>query len=337
MVRRMKRELPPRWDGTPRFPESVIVEPLEVDYTGRRAARPPRAAPSTPSCAPKARATTRERYATEFVLKLLKKRLVLLAAGLRRTLEKHRESLRKARRARLPRSRQHPGLLRRQVEGIDDEERRRRGTGGRQRLRPSNRPRRCSVRLRRRKSACSTSLRHVGRTAAGRAGLQGAGAHRLAAGRRSSRAGSGPTSASSSSPSTAPRRSGCTDLLARRGARRHGAACRSCTAAWQADERERVKAAFQADPADLAGAHPARDRRGLRGHRPAEPLLAARSLRDSVEPEPDGAAQRPHRPPRPESAPRSTSITSSARAIARTRAGAVERDRRAISKAISSS
>ena len=65
------------------------------------------------------------------------------------------------------------------------------------------------------------------------------------------------------------------------------------------EERERIKAAFQADPARLAGAHPAGDRRRLRRHRSAEPLLAADPLRDPVEPEPHGAAQRPHRSPRP--------------------------------------
>ena len=45
--------------------------------------------------------------------------------------------------------------------------------------------------------------------------------------------------------------------------------------------------------------HPARDRRGVRGHRPPEPLLEADPLRDPLEPEPARAAQRPHRPPRP--------------------------------------
>jgi hypothetical protein len=32
MVRRMKRDLPPRFDGTPRFPERVL-EPITVTYT----------------------------------------------------------------------------------------------------------------------------------------------------------------------------------------------------------------------------------------------------------------------------------------------------------------
>ena len=32
MVRRMKRELPPRFDGTPRFPERKL-DPITVHYT----------------------------------------------------------------------------------------------------------------------------------------------------------------------------------------------------------------------------------------------------------------------------------------------------------------
>ena len=65
-------------------------------------------------------------------------------------------------------------------------------------------------------------------------------------------------------------------------------------------DRERVKAAFQTDPKQQPGPHPAGHRRGLRGHRPPEPLLPDDPLRDPLEPEPAGAAQRPHRPARPE-------------------------------------
>ena len=67
-------------------------------------------------------------------------------------------------------------------------------------------------------------------------------------------------------------------------------------------------------PEGVARPHPAGHRRRLRRHRPPEPLLPADPLRDPVEPEPPGAAQRPHRPPRPEGRARSSSTTSSARA-----------------------
>jgi hypothetical protein len=32
MVRRLKSELPPKWDGTPRFPKRIL-QPLEVAYS----------------------------------------------------------------------------------------------------------------------------------------------------------------------------------------------------------------------------------------------------------------------------------------------------------------
>ena len=92
-----------------------------------------------------------------------------------------------------------------------------------------------------------------------------------------------------------------------------------------AEERERIKAAFQADPSDLARAHPARHRRGLRGHRPPEPLLAPDPLRDPLEPEPAGAAQRPRRPPRPAGRRGARSTTSSARAATSRRMSGSER------------
>ena len=86
------------------------------------------------------------------------------------------------------------------------------------------------------------------------------------------------------------------------------------------EEREEVKAAFQTAPEHQPGPHPARHRRRLRRLEPPEPLLPAHPLRNPVEPEPDGAAQRAYRPPRPEgllaptASDKSSSTTSSARA-----------------------
>lgn len=120
MVRRLKRELPPRWDGTPRYPERVI-EPLEVDYTSaeRQAhqALTRYAALRTDGARDEV-----ERYASEFVLKLLKKRLFSSPQAFLSTLEKHLQSLRNARRANGQRAQKvSPGILRRQVEGLDEE------------------------------------------------------------------------------------------------------------------------------------------------------------------------------------------------------------------------
>lgn len=96
MVRRLKRELPPRWDGTPRYPERVI-EALEVNYT------------------PEERQAHQDlkRYATEFVLKLLKKRLFSSPEAFRTTLAKHVESL--ANRLRAAQASPSTGLLRRMI------------------------------------------------------------------------------------------------------------------------------------------------------------------------------------------------------------------------------
>lgn len=63
-----------------------------------------------------------ERYATEFVLKLLKKRLFSSPQAFAATLDKHLQSLAQARRSAA--GRRHtvsPGILRRQVEGIDED------------------------------------------------------------------------------------------------------------------------------------------------------------------------------------------------------------------------
>src|SRR6202007_1168777 len=69
MVRLLKRECPPRWDGAPRYPERVIA-PIEVEYTEeeRRAHR----MLSEYSALRAAGAPDgTERYASEFVLKLV--------------------------------------------------------------------------------------------------------------------------------------------------------------------------------------------------------------------------------------------------------------------------
>jgi SNF2 family DNA or RNA helicase len=119
MIRRLKRDLPPRWDGRPRFPERKLF-PVEVDYpeaekTAHRAlARYAELRNNNAS-------GQEERFATEFVLKLLKKRLFSSPAAFAITLEKHRTSLDSARRklAHIPRPRLD--FLRRQVDGVEED------------------------------------------------------------------------------------------------------------------------------------------------------------------------------------------------------------------------
>ena len=120
MVRRLKRELPPRWDGTPRFPERKL-EALEVDYSDseRQAHRQLQAYTERRQ---QGEASTAERVATEFVLKLLKKRLFSSPAAFRNTLEKHRQTL-QTKRSAATRALTQPsvGILRARIEGMEEE------------------------------------------------------------------------------------------------------------------------------------------------------------------------------------------------------------------------
>ncbi len=59
------------------------------------------------------------------------------------------------------------------------------------------------------------------------------------------------------------------------------------------------QAGLQHRPEEASGPHPDRHRRRPRGAEPANPLLEPVPLRRAVEPQPPGAAQRPHRPQAP--------------------------------------
>jgi SNF2 family DNA or RNA helicase len=76
MVRRMKNELKLRWDGSRRFAERRVKH-LEVPYTEEER-KGHRALQEYTALRAKNAATADERFASEFVLKLLKKRLFLL-------------------------------------------------------------------------------------------------------------------------------------------------------------------------------------------------------------------------------------------------------------------
>ena len=117
MVRRLKRDLPPRWDGTPRFPERKL-DYLEVEYT--EAERRAHAMLREYAASRQKGATDKvEEVASNFVLKLLKKRLFSSPAAFAATLEQHERSLRYARRK--TQTRLNPGVLRAQVEGVEED------------------------------------------------------------------------------------------------------------------------------------------------------------------------------------------------------------------------
>ncbi|MEK6750695.1 MAG: DISARM system SNF2-like helicase DrmD [Chloroflexota bacterium] len=91
MVRRMKSELPPMFDGTPRFPAREI-QAIEVPYTKEE--REAHAwLREYSELRQKNTKDSTEQYATEFVLKLLKKRLFSSPAAFLTTLQKHESSL----------------------------------------------------------------------------------------------------------------------------------------------------------------------------------------------------------------------------------------------------
>lgn len=91
MIRRLKSELPPKWDGTPRFPVRHL-EAIPVDYTAQEQAMN-RLLKEYGTLRRKGSQNQVELYATEFVLKLLKKRLFSSPAAFLTTLEQHERSL----------------------------------------------------------------------------------------------------------------------------------------------------------------------------------------------------------------------------------------------------
>ena len=80
MVRRLKSELPPRWDGKPRFPQRTL-EAIEVPYSSDEK-RIHIALKEYTQLRQETAESQAEKFATEFVLKLLKKRLFSCPAAL---------------------------------------------------------------------------------------------------------------------------------------------------------------------------------------------------------------------------------------------------------------
>lgn len=96
MVRRLKSEMK-NWDGTNRFPIRTL-EHIEVDY-GEEEKRMHSLLAEYVQLRASAYRDNTEKFATEFVLKLLKKRLFSSPQAFVLTLEKHRDSLRRSARA----------------------------------------------------------------------------------------------------------------------------------------------------------------------------------------------------------------------------------------------
>ncbi|QFY07942.1 hypothetical protein GBF35_15750 [Nonomuraea phyllanthi] len=98
MVRRLKRDLPPRWDGTPRFPERDLDHPLEVVYdaaTHDAYARLNEYAQSRRQTVSgqQSLAGLAPSRATDFVVTLLKRRFLSSPMAFANTVEAHLKSM----------------------------------------------------------------------------------------------------------------------------------------------------------------------------------------------------------------------------------------------------
>ena len=119
MVRRLKSEFVDEWDGKPRFPQRRL-KVIEVTYSEEE--KQVHAWLKEYTALRQANAQDNaERFATEFVLKLLKKRLFSSPAAFAATLAKHEQSLvEPAQQAKRP-ARPSVGILRRQIAQIDED------------------------------------------------------------------------------------------------------------------------------------------------------------------------------------------------------------------------
>ncbi len=118
MVRRMKSELPPKWDGSPRFPKRVL-DPIEVPYTEEERAVHAALRQYAELRIKRSQDNT-EKLATEFVLKTLKKRLFSSPAAFLTTLDSHEKSLRQAKRSKAVRK-PSIGILKQELDRIDED------------------------------------------------------------------------------------------------------------------------------------------------------------------------------------------------------------------------
>ena len=119
MVRRLKSEFV-NWDGKNRFKQRIL-DVIEVDYREEER-QVHRWLREYTELRHKSAKSNQARYATEFVLKLLKKRLFSSPAAFALTLEKHVGTLRKgvAKQSKSKKS-ISPGILRRRIAQIDED------------------------------------------------------------------------------------------------------------------------------------------------------------------------------------------------------------------------
>ena len=119
-IRRLKQELPPDDFGNPRFPERLL-EAIAVNYTPEERQAHQWLQSYTELRRQGAKDNPTELYATEFVLKLLKKRLFSSPEAFRTTLVQHQKSLRGENSEKQRLAKPTVGILRRQLEQVEEE------------------------------------------------------------------------------------------------------------------------------------------------------------------------------------------------------------------------
>ena len=120
MIRRLKQELPPDDFGKPRFPERVL-EAIAVHYKPAERQAHQWLQRYTESRRQRIQDDPSELYATEFVLKLLKKRLFSSPEAFHTTLAQHQKSLQEKISGSQRLARPAVGILRRQLEQVEEE------------------------------------------------------------------------------------------------------------------------------------------------------------------------------------------------------------------------
>ncbi|GCE45282.1 ERCC4-related helicase [Thermosporothrix hazakensis] len=123
MVRRLKSELEKRWDGSPRFSRRK-VEPIEVQYTDEEREIHRALQEYTQERLKRLRTNGDQQahYAMEFVTKLLKKRLFSSPKAFLLTLQKHMDTLAHPDRKETVSRRPQMGILRKRLEEIEEED-----------------------------------------------------------------------------------------------------------------------------------------------------------------------------------------------------------------------
>lgn len=290
MVRRMKSELPPKWDGSRRFPKRTL-EPIEVPYTDEERAVHAALRQYADARVERSQDST-EKLATEFVLKTLKKRLFSSPAAFLATLNQHEKSLRQARRARVVRK-PSVSILRQELDRIeedyaDDAEYDEATTDAVD----------AASLLFSEPTANELALVQQMRSWAEKASgqldskvkclIEWLNTHI----RPNKKWGNERVIIFSEYRAT---QNWLKEILAQHGFTKGGRLL-TMFGGMDLKEREEVKNAVQSGPGDSRRAHPTGHRRGCRGLEPSKSLLPCHPLRNPLEPQPARATQRPRRP-----------------------------------------